>query len=72
MHLESLILREVRQKNIIYHLHVEPKKNDTNELIYKIERLTDIEKNLHLPKGKGGGGDREISGFRLADTYYRI
>ena len=51
---------------------MEPKKNDTNELIYKIERLTDIEKNLHLPKGKGGGGDREISGFRLADTYYRI
>ena len=40
MDLEINILREVSQTktNIIwYHLHVESKKNDTNELIYKTE-----------------------------------
>ena len=34
-------------------------KNDTNELIYKTEnRLTGIEKNLWLLKGKGRGRDK--------------
>ena len=39
MDLEIIILNEEsqRKKNIIYHLHVESKKNDTNELIYKTE-----------------------------------
>ena len=32
-------------------------KNDTNELIYKIEIDSQAQKtNLWLPKGKGGGG----------------
>ena len=40
MDLENITLSEVSQTktNIIrYHLHVESKKNDTNELIYKTE-----------------------------------
>ena len=42
---------------ICYHLHVESKKkNDTNELIYKIEPDPQTKKtNLLLPKGKDGG-----------------
>ena len=28
-------------------------KHDTYELIYETERLTDIEKNLWLPRGRG-------------------
>ena len=37
MDLEIIILSEVSQRksNIIYHLYVESKKYDTNELIYK-------------------------------------
>ena len=40
MDLEIIILSEVNQRktNIMwYHLYVEPKKNDTNELICKTE-----------------------------------
>ena len=39
MDLEIIILSEVRQRktNIIYHLYVESKKNDTDELTYKTE-----------------------------------
>ena len=39
MNLESIILSEGSQKKrqISYHLYVESKKNDTNELIYKTE-----------------------------------
>ena len=39
MDLERTILSEVSQTktNIIYHLYVKSKKNDTNELIYKTE-----------------------------------
>ena len=33
-------------------------KNDTNELIYKTNRLTDIENKLMVTKGKGGGRDK--------------
>ena len=46
MYLEIIILNEVSQTktNIIwYHLCVESKKNDTNELIYKAEIDSDIE-----------------------------
>ena len=35
--LEIIILIEVSQTNIWYHLYVESLKNDTNELIYKTE-----------------------------------
>ena len=40
MDLEIIMLSEIRQRktNIIwYHLYVGSKKNDTNELIYKME-----------------------------------
>ena len=30
------------------------KKNDTNELIYKTETLTDLENELMVTRGKGG------------------
>ena len=54
------ILSEVRQRktNIIYHLHVESKK-DTNELIYRTETDSQTsETNLWSPKGKGGRRDK--------------
>ena len=42
MDLEIIILSEISQRktNIIYHLYVESKKNDTNELIYRTETDT--------------------------------
>ena len=64
MDLEIIVLSEVNQTekdkyhdithmlNLIY-------KNDTNELIYKIETDSQISKtNLWLPKGKCGAGGR--------------
>ena len=61
MDLEIIILSEVSQKEktntIWYHLYVESKKNDINELIYKTKTDSQTSKtNLWLPKGKGGGG----------------
>ena len=61
MDLERTILSEVSQTktNIIYHLYVKSKKNDTNELIYKTETDSQTQKtDLWLPKGTvcGGGG----------------
>ena len=60
MDLEIIILIEVCQtekdKYIIgYHLYVESKRQekDTNEFIYKIERVKQ-KTNLWLPKGKRG------------------
>ena len=48
--LEIIILNEASHKEkdkypnmVWYHLYVESKKNDTNELIYKTKRLTNIE-----------------------------
>ena len=35
--LETVILSEVRERQISYHLCVESKKKGTNELIYKTE-----------------------------------
>ena len=57
MDLQIIILSEVSQTktNIIYHLYMESKKNDTNELLYKTEIDPQTQKtNLRLPKGKGG------------------
>ena len=39
-----------------YCLHVESKKNGTNELIYKTEIVTDVENNLMVTGGKGEKG----------------
>ena len=63
MDLERTILSEVSQTktNIIYHLYVKSKKNDTNELIYKTETDAQTQKtDLLLPKGKGGGGGDKL------------
>ena len=60
MDLELITLSEVSQTktNIIpYHLYVESKKKDTNELICKTETDSQtLETNLRLPKGKRVGG----------------
>ena len=59
MDLEIVILREVNQIEKDKHkilLISESKKNDTNELIYKMETDSQIQRmNLQLPGGKGGG-----------------
>ena len=73
MDLEVIILSEVSQKrktNIVwYHFHVDSKKNDTNELIYKTEIDSQILKaNLWLPKGKEEEG--YIRSFGLTCIHY--
>ena len=65
MGLEIIILSEVSQTKtdiILYHLHVESKKNDTNELIYKTEldSQTDIENKLIVSKGTSVGGKDKL------------
>ena len=58
MHLETIILREVRQWKINitwYHLYVDSNKKDTNELLCRTETNSQTLKNMWLPKGKGGG-----------------
>jgi len=56
MDLETIIpsaLSQRKTNTIWYHLHVESKRNDTTELIYKTETVLQISKtNLWLPKGK--------------------
>ena len=59
MDLEMVILSEVsqRKKNFtIDHLYVESKNNGTNEPIYKIEIVTDVENKLMITKGGKVGG----------------
>ena len=56
MDLEIIILSEVRQRktNIIcYHLYVASLKNDTNELIYETNRLTDTENRFMVATEEG-------------------
>ena len=58
MDLEMIILSEVSQTktNIIwYHLYVESKKNDTNELIQNRNRPTDVENKLMVAEGERVG-----------------
>ena len=56
MDLEIIILNEVRERQISYHSYWNlTKKNDANELIYKMEIDLQISKtSLRLPKGKLG------------------
>ena len=60
MNLESIILSEGSQKKrqISYHLYVESKKNDTNELIYKTEIDSQILKTNSYQRRKCGRGGR--------------
>lgn len=57
--LEMIILSEIRWRktNIICcPLHIESKKNDRNELIYKTEIDSDIENKFMVTKGEVGRG----------------
>ena len=56
--LEIIILSEASQKQISYNItYMWNLNNDTNELIYKTETDSEIQKtNLWLPMGKGCGG----------------
>ena len=63
MDLELIILSQVsliRERQIIYDITYVWYLNDTNEFIYKTNRLTELENKLWLPKGKGGGEDKEV------------
>ena len=45
-----------RERNIIWYcLYAESKKSYINELIYKVERLTDLENGLMVTRGKDEG-----------------
>ena len=57
MYLEIIILSELRERQISYHIpYMWNLKNDTNELTYKTEIDSQtVKTNLWLPKGKGGG-----------------
>ena len=50
---------------------IKKKKNDTNELIYKTNRLTDIENKLMVTKGEVGVGTDEecvVNRYKLLYT----
>ena len=49
--LGDIILSEVRQKGK-YHLYAESIKNGTHELIYKVEKLTDIDNEFMVTRGQ--------------------
>ena len=75
--LEIVILsEEVRQwkTNIIgYHLYVESKKNDTDELTCRTETDSQTWKNSWLPKGTGCGvGEGRTGGLGLAYAHWGI
>ena len=54
--LRDYVLSEVCQKQIYNNTYIWNLKNDTNELIYKIETDSQtLRINLWLLKGKGGG-----------------
>ena len=73
MDLEMVILSEVSQRKtnfMIDHLYVESKNNGTNEPIYKIEIVTDVENKLMVTKGERREGQTER--FGLIYTHYYI
>ena len=79
MDLEIIMLSEVSQRKtsiICYHLYVESKKkkNDTNELIYKTETLTDLENKVMAArrKGWGGGIDWEFGTDNVHTAIFKI
>ena len=58
MHLEIIILSEVRKREIAYIISMWNLKYDTNELIYGIERLMDGREQTCIPRGRDGERDR--------------
>ena len=67
MDLEIVIYSEVRQREILCDVFYMQnlKINDTNELIYKTNILTNLENELMVAREKGGERDREF----VIDTY---
>ena len=56
MDLETIILREVRERQISYDItYMCNLKYDTNELIYKTETDSQRENKLMVTKGESGG-----------------
>ena len=55
MELEIIILSEVSQREILYDIPYMQnlKRNDINELVYKISIITDLENELIVTKGEG-------------------
>ena len=62
-------MKSDRERQILYNLNVEP-KNNTNESIYKIERLTDIENKLMVTNGKRERRKGQIRNMRLTVLNY--
>ena len=59
MDLETVILSEVSQTNIIfYHLYVEPKQMIKYTFLQNRNRLTDIENKFMVAKGERWGRER--------------
>ena len=70
MQLESIILSEVRKRQIPYDItYICNLKYGRNEPIYTTERLTDIEKRFVVAKGEGEGWTESLG---LVDTNYYI
>ena len=69
-----IILSEVNQDDKEkYHItYMWNLKYDTNELICKTERLTDIENKLLVTKGERERGRDKIRSVRLRDTDYYV
>ena len=66
----KIIISEVSQRQILYITYMQNIKNSSNELIYKIEIDSQIQKtDLRLPKGKMGGINQEYGINRCRLTY---
>ena len=48
-------VRKRKTNTVWYHLYVEPKKNDTNKLIYKTETDSQTENKHAYQRGNGAG-----------------
>ena len=62
---EIIILTEVRERQVLYHLNVGCKKNNTNG-------LTDSQTEKKSTVTKGDGGEGQIRSAGLTDTHYYI
>ena len=76
-HFEMCLLVKTSYLNLQYQIpyditFMQNLKYDTNELVYKAETDSQIQKiNLQLPKGKWGGGGINQE-FELADTHHYL
>ena len=63
------MLIQTKTNIITYMRNLKKKKIDTNELIYKTERLIDLENKLMTIKEERARGRDEIRKLRLTDTH---